>query len=88
MMISKRATGIYGSVVAATAVVAAALSGCGSSGADSTTQQTTNPAPVHGTYSPTIDPGNFSPRASQWSGPTTGTRRTARATSGTSASLV
>jgi hypothetical protein len=43
MMISKRATGIYGSVVAAAAVVAAALSGCGSSGGDSATQQTTKP---------------------------------------------
>jgi hypothetical protein len=60
MVLSKRATGIYGSVVAATAIVAAALSGCGSSGGDSATQQTTNPAPVHGTYSPTIDPANFS----------------------------
>ena len=48
----------------AVALVAVAL-GCGSSGDNTATAQpttsarTTNPAPVHGPYSPTIDPANF-----------------------------
>jgi hypothetical protein len=60
MMISKRAKHTYGSVLAAVAIVAAALAGCGSSGGASATAETTSPAPVQGSYAPSIDPANFS----------------------------
>ena len=60
MMTSKRATHIYGSALAAVAIIAAALAGCGSSGSTSTTADAASLAPVNGTYSPTIEPVNFS----------------------------
>ena len=50
-------------VIAAIVVVAAVLAGCGSSGGSSTTSTTTpsasSLAPIHGPYSPKIDPANF-----------------------------
>jgi hypothetical protein len=60
MMISKPSAPIYGSALAAVAIVAAALAGCGSSGGDSTTADAASLAPVNGAYSPSIDPANFS----------------------------
>jgi hypothetical protein len=60
MMTSKRATHMYGSVLAAVAIVAAATAGCGSSDSTSTTADAASLAPVNGTYSPTIEPANFS----------------------------
>ncbi len=60
MMTSKRTTHMYGGVLAVVAIVAAALAGCGSSGGASATAETTSPAPVQGSYSPSIDPANFS----------------------------
>ena len=60
MMTSKRTTHMYGGVLAVVAIVAAALAGCGSSGGASATAETTSLAPVQGSYSPSIDPANFS----------------------------
>ena len=60
MMTSMRATHMYGSVLAAAAIVAAATAGCGSSDSTSTTADAASLAPVNGTYSPTIEPANFS----------------------------
>ena len=67
MMILKRAAHVYSGGLAAIAIASAVLSGCGSSNGDTTiaqttkpAAQTTNPAPVHGTYSPAIDPASFS----------------------------
>src|SRR3954452_16580307 len=59
-MIPKRATHMYGGVLAAIAIIAAVLSGCGSSSGGSASAKTANPAPIQGTYSPSIDPANFS----------------------------
>jgi hypothetical protein len=44
----------------ATALVALVLGGCGSSGGETATgAHTGDPAPTHGSYSPSIDPANF-----------------------------
>jgi hypothetical protein len=52
-------------MIAAAALAAAVLAGCGSSGGGTTTTTTTTApsastlAPIHGPYSPKIDPANF-----------------------------